>query len=374
MRREEAPAGYYPTDFELGHRPPLDGLRGVAVLYVLIGHGPFPWFGAGPGVVMFFTLSGFLITALLLEERRSMGRVSLPRFYARRALRLLPALAVCLAFVAVVVWVRGENFNGVTFAALYVANLAFAVGRTLPYLSHTWSLSLEEQFYVAWPLTLLVLARSRRRWPAVAVAAGGAVVCAGLRILMDGDAFYYMAQPVRLGYAVLHRADALLVGCLLALVLGPVLRLPRRVIAAAGVVGVVVVALAVSQPRSDLYQRGWFTAVPYATAAVMVWLLVARSWLSVALAWAPLRYVGRISYGLYLWHFPIFKLLDPTLSRLPDLLHLVIASAVSLVVAAFSFRFVEQPFLRLKGRFAPGGPAPAATPAEPTRATVPAGP
>ncbi len=113
MRREEAPAGYYPADFQLGHRPALDGLRGIAVLIVLVGHGPFANVGAGPGVIVFFTLSGFLITAILLEERRSTGRVSLPRFYARRALRLLPALAVCLAVVGTILWVRRESLTGI---------------------------------------------------------------------------------------------------------------------------------------------------------------------------------------------------------------------------------------------------------------------
>jgi peptidoglycan/LPS O-acetylase OafA/YrhL len=321
---------------------------------VLVGHGPFPFLGGGPGVTVFFTLSGFLITALLLEERRVNRRVDLGRFYARRALRLLPALAVCLVIVGIVLMIRDESLSGVWLAALYVANLAPALGERLPYLSHTWSLSLEEQFYVVWPLTLLLLARARRRWPVLAVTAAGIVVCAGLRILVDSKAVLAEPPPVRVGFFMLWRADALLVGCLLALVLGLALRLPPRVIRLSGVAGAAVVLAASTQATSDLYFHTWFTIVPVATAAVLLWLLVESSVLSRALAFAPLRYTGRISYGLYLWHFPIFKLLEPELRALPGVVELALATAVSFAVAALSFRVVEQPFLRLKRRFAPG--------------------
>ncbi len=345
------------------------------MLLVLIGHGPFPFLGGGPGVTVFFTLSGFLITALLLEERRATGRVDLGRFYARRGLRLLPALTVCLTVVGVVLVVRNESLSGVWLAALYVANLAPALGERLPYLSHTWSLSLEEQFYVVWPLTLLLLTRTHKRWPVLAVTAAGVVACAALRIFVDSEAVLAEAPPVRAGYFMLWRADALLVGCLLALVLGLALRVPRRVVRGAGAVGIVVVLAASTQATSDLYFHTWFTVVPLATAAILLWLLVEPSALSRALTFAPLRYTGRISYGLYLWHFPIFQLLKPELRGLPGVAELAVVTALSYAAAAVSFRIIEQPFLRLKRRFAPGRSArPARVDGgQPLRATVSVG-
>ena len=343
--------GYYPADFELGHRPVLDGLRGIAVLIVLVGHGPIAFLGGGPGVTVFFTLSGFLITALLLEERRTNGRVDLGRFYARRALRLLPALAVCLVAVAIGLTVLEMPLTGVWYAALYVANLAPALGAKLPYLSHTWSLSLEEQFYVAWPLTLLLLARLRRPWAVAAASGVGIAVCAVLRVVVDRDALLTQPQALQVAFHLLWRADALLVGCLLALVLGPALRLPRALIGWAGACGVATVLAASLQARSDLYYSVWITAVPLATAAVLVWVLSIETPFSRALTWGPLRYTGRISYGLYLWHFPIFVLLRRDLEHLPSVVEIAIATAVSFAVASVSYFVVERPFLRLKRRF-----------------------
>jgi peptidoglycan/LPS O-acetylase OafA/YrhL len=350
--------GYYPDDFALGRRPALDGVRGIAILLVLVGHGPVADLGAAPGVTMFFTLSGFLITSLLLEEWRANGRVDLRRFYARRALRLLPGLAVFLVIIGVVLARRDEPLTGAWFAALYVANLASAVERKLRYFSHTWSLSLEEQFYVVWPITLVVVARSRRRGTALAVAAAGVVLCVGLRVFAGSTDVMALAVPLRLAVFGLWRADALLVGCLLALGLGVVLRLPRQWVAAAAVVGAGVVVLTALRPRSDLYLTHWVTAVPFATAAIIVWLLQSPGGVARLLTWRPLRYTGRISYGLYLWHFPLFLLLRPELRDLHPAAEIAIASTASYAAAAVSYRVVEAPFLRLKHRFAPRPTAP----------------
>jgi peptidoglycan/LPS O-acetylase OafA/YrhL len=360
VRPTAAPAGYFPADFELGHRPALDGLRGIAVLIVLVGHGPIPFLGGGPGVTMFFTLSGFLITALLLQERRGTGRVDLGRFYARRALRLLPALAVCLVVVAIALTMLDTELTGVWYAALYVANLAPALGAKLPYLSHTWSLSLEEQFYVVWPLTLLLLASTRRRWAVVAAVTAGIVGCALLRVLVDPDALVTQRQAVHVGFYALWRADALLVGCLLALLLRPALQLSRSLVGWAGALGMVTVLVASVQARSDLYYSLWITVVPLATAAILLWVLPGDTAVARAMSWRPLRYTGRISYGLYLWHFPIFVLLRPHLEHLPGVVEIALATAVSFVVASLSFLVVERPFLRLKRRFEPRRPDPVA--------------
>jgi peptidoglycan/LPS O-acetylase OafA/YrhL len=233
-------------------------------------------------------------------------------------------------------------------------------------------LSLEEQFYVAWPLTLLLLARTRRPWAVVVGSSVGVVVCAVLRVVVDRDALLTEPQAAQVAFHALWRADALLVGCLLALLLGPALRLSRSLVGWAGACGVATVLAASIQARSDLYYSVWITAVPLATAAVLVWVLEVETPFSRALTWGPLRFTGRISYGLYLWHFPIFVLLRPELENLPAVVEIGVATAISFAVASASFFVVERPFLRLKHRFEPRRAMPQAT-GTPTGIRVPGG-
>src|SRR5689334_2140724 len=160
--RDQAAAGdgrRFPSDgFALGYRPALDGVRCLAIVGVLAQHGRVPVFqGAGKiGVTLFFVLSGFLITRLLVEEANTTGRIDLRGFYTRRALRLFPALAAVVVISIAGSVATGKGLGGAQYTLLYVANIARAAGRAMPFLAHTWSLSLEEQFYVFWPVTLLV--------------------------------------------------------------------------------------------------------------------------------------------------------------------------------------------------------------------------
>lgn len=316
--------------------PQLDGLRGVAVLLVVFAHA---WDGVAPhrtrllegvelrsgggyfGVQLFFVLSGYLITGLLLERVERDGRLDVAGFYVRRARRLLPALLLVLAVYACVAATRSgsartDGFGSIVRALLYVENLDPVIGR-IPsdgWLGHTWSLAVEEQFYLLWPLVLLL---SHRRWgrngvAVVAAAAVVATVCARHLLVHVGlgDGNYFVM-----------RWDALMLGCLLA---ARPLRVPR----AAGLLGFL--ALAGSLLYLPPGQTWVFTgsalvcAVAVAAAPQLTWL-----------TWRPLVYVGSISYGLYLWHVLLLRFGYPVV---PTLL-------LSGALAAASFRLVERPFL-----------------------------
>lgn len=324
--------------WRLGRRPGLDGLRGIAVLLVMLSHAvPDPFDAAGPiGVTVFFVLSGFLITSLLLEEHERGGRVSFGGFYARRARRLLPALVVMVAAVALAsAFVSGLTTPGGVIAALfYFANFVKASGSdALGALGHTWSLSVEEQFYLLWPLVVVASIRFGRR--AVGVAASvGIVASVAFRVLAwDGTASYY-----RVNYSSISHADGLLLGCLLAVVMPVVWQ--RRPTLPAGIL----LAGAVAWTFSD----GWWrvVALPTAVAVLSVGLIVSvldrPGW--VGAPW--LRWCGRRSYALYLWHYPVSYVIAMHVPGAPWWVPVLVVFTVPFVLAELSWRLVESRFLR----------------------------
>jgi peptidoglycan/LPS O-acetylase OafA/YrhL len=302
----------------------------MAVLLVMGSHFNVPGFSSGGfvGVTMFFVLSGYLITSVLVGERQGTGRVSLRRFYLRRAARLLPALALLLLVVggALIATDRGNvAAAGVTSAALYISNLAVAGGVNTGPLEHTWSLAIEEQFYLVWPAVLLAV-WARPRWLLTVVVAGIAVATL-LRIGAEAWWAYHFT---------LTRADAVLVGCLLAL---------RPVQFRAGWLAIVVLSIVTLVPLDP----GWLVEWMLLPIAVVAGLAVVGA--PRVLGNRPLAYVGRISYGLYLWHFPIALVL-PT----------VLAFPVTFAIAASSYHLVEAP-IRRWARSVDLGPAAAKSPA-----------
>ncbi len=335
----------------LGYRPALDGLRGIAVALVMVRHlgQPFGVGGGTVGVGTFFALSGFLITTLLIEEQEATGRVDLGRFWIRRGCRLLPALAVVLA--AVVVWfglVEHQSYKGpAAYAALYAGNWAQIGGRPFGALAHVWTLAVEEHFYLVWPLLFLALSRLRLRTAAV-VTLGLAAASTAVRLGL----FAAGASPARLQMGTDTRLDGLLLGCAVALALAHARRRPRVALpAAVAAIGVLGVLVAVPPYHSFMLTAG-YVLIPLAALTVIGHVVGdgPPSPFTTALGWKPLASLGKISYGLYLWHLPVYAVILPRVLDLPLAVRSAVVVAASVAVAGLSYVAVERPFLRLKDR------------------------
>ena len=361
-----------PPLFRLGHCPALDGLRGCAILAVMLTHTlPAALPGAAFGVDVFFVLSGFLITALLLQEWQTTGSVSLRRFYLRRALRLLPVLYVFL----LASWLYARLFctpfdaqltrNGAVAVLLYFFNWKMAL-RPGPYtlLVHTWSLSVEEQFYLLWPIVLVCLLRLRIR-PRWVLGLVQAAVVASI-----AERFLLTRLPVstwiRIYYGTDTRVDALLIGCLVGLLaswgLLPRKGWPLNALRTAALLAVPILLLhARVSPGFVYFHRGGLTVVALSTAAIVAALLQSPPRLLAWILERPLlAWVGRVSYGLYLWHGLVIWHLLPRLQAYlvgrgvlrahSDIVQVVVGFPAALAVAALSFALIERPFLSLKAR------------------------
>jgi peptidoglycan/LPS O-acetylase OafA/YrhL len=332
---------------KMRYNPALDGLRAIAITFVILFHSDREIFPGGwIGVDIFFVLSGYLITTILAFELKKTGSISWRNFYARRALRLTPALLVMAAFLILVSTFTHDNElrQSVMIGAVYLENwnkiFGFVADGPTNLMGHTWSLATEEQFYLLWPITLFaIFKRHPALWLGAAIAAMMIarvwLWCAGA---LDHLIFGLDARPV-----------GLLVGCLLALT--PLARLPR--LSAAVAIGAMAVLFAIGLlVGADLHWRLILSPLiaSVATAAIIV-AASPGSATARLLAWGPAVYVGRISYGLYLYSFPIFLLGERWKVHAPFHLYGVGLIALIIIVAAASYEFVERPFLRLKDRF-----------------------
>jgi peptidoglycan/LPS O-acetylase OafA/YrhL len=312
----------------LAHRPELDGLRGLAVVLVIGSHAQVPGFGVGAvaGVTLFFVLSGFLITSILIAERDRVGHVDLIAFYVRRALRLLPALYT-LTILVLAGYLLGfwrnvpASAEGIVGMLLYVGNWTTAAGLSSGVLGHTWSLAVEEQFYILWPIALILGLRYGDRRTVAVVALAIAVAVLPWRLFIATTTTGW-----RTFLGTDTNADALLLGCAIA-ILQPRL---STVAGWAGIIGLIAV--------SELWHTSADTVPLFALAAMTSALAVASC--PPVLAWRPLAYLGRISYGLYLVHYLLIW------SGIPW--PMVVLG--TLAIASVSYRYLEQPFLRLKDR------------------------
>ncbi|HLX20667.1 MAG TPA: acyltransferase [Gaiellaceae bacterium] len=345
-----------------GPLPALDGVRGIAILLVFAYHAiayPGYWFLSGGflGVDLFFVLSGFLITMLLVREWDAHGRISLPSFYSRRARRLLPALAVLLGAYAVLCAATGERsilLTPLVLSAGYVSNIAQGwFGYSMPAsIRQLWSLATEEQFYLLWPVLLLVVLRfgRGRTRPLVLVAAGLAAASAATRLGMALTGVNYL----HLYFAPETTFDELFIGCLFGIWFARgAPRSLERVRRPATLASCAFIAWAVwsmntwADPR--LYR---YVILLFALACGVVILTAATDSSSVlarGLSAPSLRYFGRISYPLYLWHPLVFWFLPLLVGG--ALGSRMVAMVLAVVLAELSTRFVEQPFRRhSKGR------------------------
>jgi len=349
----------------------------VAVLGVVLYHLGLPWLPGGfLGVDVFFVLSGFLITTLVVEEIERTGRLSLRSFYARRARRLLPALFVLLAVLSLLAVVlfpeeRGELRRDLVAALLYVSNWSYvladqsyfeAAGRP-PLLQHLWSLAVEEQFYLLWPAVVAAaMVVGRRRVRRVALVAAG-VSAAWMAALAVSGGYPVPNDPSRAYFGTDTHAMGLLLGAALATCWTP-WRIwtsesswltssrprPQRVGAAivdlAGLValgGVVWTFCSVGE-FSPLLYRGGFLALAACTAVLVAALAHPAGLLGRGLAVQPLRYLGERSYGIYLWHWPLVLVTRPGF-ELPfgGLASVLLRLGIVLAAAELSYRYVERP-------------------------------
>ena len=346
----------------LGYRPGLDGLRAIAVAAVFLYHArPHadgnPWLPGGfLGVDLFFVLSGYLITSLLLVEWDARNRIDLRRFWMRRARRLLPALVVVVLAALILAAIfarddlartRGDAVSSLLYYTnwhLIVANHSYfnLMGRP-SLLQHLWSLAVEEQFYVIWPLLLvpgLVLV-GRKRLPFLVVA--GIAGSAALMWLL-----YNPADPSRVWYGTDTRAFLLLMGILLALV-WPAIERMRRSLPLLELLGVAAVVASVLLFRQlhDFDATIWHggdLAAAFCFAVLIAAVAHPQTGIGQAFGVAPLRWVGERSYGIYLWHFPVVELMRPGVD-IPWTGPGAVAAQAAIVLsaAALSYRFVEQP-------------------------------
>lgn len=363
--------------FHLGYRRWLDGLRGVAILLVLGCHlGLLP--GGFLGVDIFFVLSGFLITSLLLEEWQSYGVIRLKQFYLRRVLRLLPAFVVLLLLCGLsLVWLpsaqeRRERFRAMVVAACYLSNWPMLHRTYLSMLGHTWSLSLEEQFYLLWPPLLygmLWLKLSRRHiifLVCIGIAAS-AVLRLGLYYWYQSRGVNQAATASRLYTGLDTRADTLLVGCLLALLAAwDLLPKSQRFIRWTGAASLIYLVYLGYLTRTKIhldpqFYHGLFTVVALMTAIMLARLLAAPAPLACRILGAtPLVGIGRISYALYLFHLPIIYAVGPRCAKfcagnwsLCYTAFISLTLVLSLLAAVLSYYLIERPCLRLKDRLRP---------------------
>jgi peptidoglycan/LPS O-acetylase OafA/YrhL len=346
------------------YMPGLDGLRAIAVLAVIAFHEQLGWAPGGLlGVGLFFTLSGYLITDLLLGQWRGSGKIHLGDFWLRRARRLLPALFVMLAIVTAWVTIfdraRLANLRGAVAAAATYSSNWYLIATHSSYFSrfaapqpldHLWSLAVEEQFYLLWPWVLLAgLVVIRRRpaalkWlalPTLGLAAASAV----LMLLLYQPGF----DPTRVYEGTDTRVSGLLIGAALAMVwpssrAAKAARSTRIALDIPAVAGLAVIAFMiwrVGEYSAFLY-RGGLVLLSVATAAVVAATACPGSAVGTALSWRPLRWLGVRSYGIYLWHYPVIVLTTPANST-EDLPRAAWQTAASIGLAALSWRFVEEP-------------------------------
>ncbi len=350
------------------HWAPLDGIRGSALLFMLAYHldrsEPKSGFFS---IDMFFVLSGFLITSLLVGEREKSGLIHFGNFYARRALRLLPALFELLVLVLVLSLIFGnrveshQTLTSIPYTLFYIANWHQVYGYlgSLGMLDHTWSLSLEEQFYFIWPITLvglLTVFKNNRRLLAIGL------MCASVgdmiyRYVLVWDNHSFPSGFLRVYYATDTHCDGLLMGCGMALLLAsrtkPASDLARKLSKASACVGVVVLAV-VMFAFNPFIVSSYANGIPIAvfSVAAIIWNLVTDPvrWIAAILGSKPFVFLGKRSYGFYLLHWPIYILITSYWGihrNRCDLTELVL----TFIAGTLSYKYIEEPFLRRKVKF-----------------------
>ncbi len=363
-----AEEGTLPKSHTSQYQPALDGIRALAVAAVLAYHAGFSWARGGfLGVDAFFVLSGFLITGLLLAEWRKRGRIELTGFWARRARRLLPALFLMLVGVALYAVflasnqelgrIRGDALATIAYVAnwrpIFAGQSYFDQYSVPSPLRHAWSLGIEEQYYIIWPLLVIVLLKLRRGFAALLIASVALMLGSALLMAL---LFQPGHDPSRVYYGTDTRAQSLLVGSVLSMLLlrmGPLQnRLLRYLLQAAALACAAAIGFFwhITPEGSTLLYRGGFLLLALGVAAVIFAAVQPRSGpLGKVLAMAPLRGLGVISYGVYLWHWPLYMVLTAERARCSGYELFGLRVLATLAIATASYHLIEKP-LR-KGAF-----------------------
>jgi len=377
--------------------PGLDGLRALAVVAVMIYHADSSWLHGGfLGVEVFFVISGYLITLLLISEFETSGRVSLRQFWIRRFRRLLPALFVMLGLLMIYVVIgysqaqgrtRGDIIGGLSYGSNWyqiAVGAGYTAGEAFAPLRHLWSLAVEEQFYLVWPLVMVVVLRfaGLRRLPSVALWLVGLtiVITAAVGVLYvpgdidsscsPGSSYGYWRLGTRcininetLFLGTFSRAGGLMLGAAFAMVWRPhaLLRGPMRrkgrlldAIALVGLagLGVLVWRVHLADPARDILTgsrfdpwlfRGGFLLTGVATLLVIAAVTHRRAWTGRVLGNPVFRWVGTRSYGLYLYHWPIYQIIRREAGIPLRLTQFLVAMAITIPLTEASYRFVERP-------------------------------
>jgi len=326
--------------------PALDGLRAVAVALVFVTHAfPSTTFPGGLGVDVFFVISGFLITLILLRQWRRHLTIRLKRFYFGRLVRLYPPLiAMVVVFASLYAFLPSSALHSIFNAVIALTHtgniVATLTSQDLGYFAHTWSLAMEEQFYLVWPLLLVVMLQTnmRRRWMIVVTVVIATASMVGW--VLTGDV---------LPYNPLTKAGGILLGCAMAIAL-------EHVPSAAKGQAVAWAGIAVFCTAFVGESLGWFTrglSLPIAVLGILPVVLhcaTGRSVIVSALSLRPIVYLGLVSYELYLWHYPVLMLFRRVIPA-DGWVIIALGAAVSVGLAAATRSFLEQPALAWRDRF-----------------------
>jgi len=355
--RAVAPPRKESTDIKF--RGDIQGLRGIAVALVLLFHASIPGFKGGfVGVDIFFVLSGYLITGNLLREIKKTGRVRFREFYARRIRRLLPAsfLVLIVTMIAAAIWLPPLLLPGIALdissAGLYVSNLDFAA-RATDYFSastipspvlHFWSLGVEEQFYLFWPL-LLAFATIRKKHVELKT------FVLGLIVLISSFTFAVWLLPRNQPWAFFSiptRAWELILGALLASAAQVIAKTPRLIAAIAGILGLGMVLFSGLEQNDPLRFPGFPALLPTVGSMLIIFAgsIPKLTLPSLILSLKPLQQLGKISYSLYLWHWPVLVIPQIIAGSHLTLVKRISLGVLSIALAALTEKFVERPFRR----------------------------
>ena len=338
----------------------LDGLRAIAVAIVLLAHAgsPYPRSG-GIGVEIFFVLSGFLITGILSREFVNTGKINRKRFYMRRLLRLTPCLVACIALYAILYFIlyREFRFDVVAICLTYVANYARAIfDYDLNGMGHCWSLAIEEQFYLFWPFVILFLEKTKKnvRHKAVVLT----IFAIALYIYRLIASQYY--SPARIYYALDTHMDGLVMGSALyyytTMITGydrkdQLLKCVSYILLPLSVIGLLILMASYTWKDIEMAQFGYFMASLASCVIITDLAFSPYSLIKRFLEYSVLTYIGKISYGLYLYHLPIYYFVRREYVYLDKPVKLVVMVSMSFIIAIFSYHFYERKFLKFKKNF-----------------------